>query len=485
MLLRNARIVGGDDRPVDILLKRGVVTGIGVDSAGGALSGTAQTDLGGRWVHPGFWDKHVHFTQHALARRRVDVSSASSAVDAAAIMGAAERPPAGLPLVGYGFRDGLWTDAPSSALLDAVVPDVPVVVLSADLHCVWLNTAALVRYGFGGHPTGILVEDDAFPVTAAVQAVPSAIIDEWVADGAMDAARRGVVGVVDLEMGGAIPAWTRRFADGFRTLRVDAGLYTAELDAAIGAGLRTGQVVDGSDGLLRVGPYKVITDGSLNTRTAYCVEAYPGHPDEFGLLTIPTDRLVALLTQASEAGLSLAVHAIGDEANRLALDAFEAVGCGGRIEHAQLLRPEDIARFRDLGIVASVQPEHAMDDRDVADHHWAGRTERSFALKSLLTAGVGLELGSDAPVAPLDPWVTIAAAVTRTRDGRAPWHPEQAISTEEALAASTNGVAGVAVGMAADLAVLDADPLTATADQLRTLPVAATLLAGHFTHNAL
>jgi predicted amidohydrolase YtcJ len=150
-----------------------------------------------------------------------------------------------------------------------------------------------------------------------------------------------------------------------------------------------------------------------------------------------------------------------------------------------LLTAADIARFAKLGVVASVQPEHAMDDRDVADHYWDGRTERAFVLASLLNAGVVLSLGSDAPVAPLDPWVTMAAAVGRTRDGREPWHAEQAISRQSALAASARGRHVVAVGDVADLAICGIDPFTASVADLRQMPVAATLLGGRFTHNAL
>jgi predicted amidohydrolase YtcJ len=177
------------------------------------------------------------------------------------------------------------------------------------------------------------------------------------------------------------------------------------------------------------------------------------------------------------------VHAIGDAANTHALDAFAATGARGSIEHAQLLSTADFARFAELDLVASVQPEHALDDRDVADRYWAGRTDRAFALGSMLAAGARLALGSDAPVAPLDPWVTIAAAVGRDRDGRAPWHPEQAISAADALMAS--GRTGIAIGQAADLAVLDVDPLSASSADLRSMPVAATMIGGRFTHTVL
>jgi len=297
-----------------------------------------------------------------------------------------------------------------------------------------------------------------------------------------------VVGIVDLEMTWSLDPWVRRIAAGTDVLRVEFGIYTEHLDRAVDLGLRSGDVIDGTDGLLTVGPYKVISDGSLNTRTAYCFDEYPGLEGQdasHGLPTVSKDQLLSRMRKATQAGIRPAVHAIGDHANGLALDAFEELGCTGSIEHAQLLTAPDIARFAKLGVVASVQPEHAMDDRDLADHYWDGRTERAFMLASLLNAGVVLSLGSDAPVAPLDPWVTMAAAVGRTRDGREPWHAEQAISRQSALAASARGRHVVAVGDVADLAICGIDPFAASVAELRRMPVPATLLGGRFTHNAL
>jgi predicted amidohydrolase YtcJ len=282
-----------------------------------------------------------------------------------------------------------------------------------------------------------------------------------------------------------LPTWTRRVDSGVTALRVEFGVYSEHLDRAIDLGLRTGASVHDS-GLLTFGNFKVLTDGSLNTRTAYCADEYPGlagHEHPNGLLTVPPEHLLPLMRRAVESGIVPSVHAIGDGANTLALDAFASLGSGGRIEHAQLLRESDLARFAELGVVASVQPEHANDDRDVAEHHWAGRTNRAFVLRSLLDAGTEIVLGSDAPVAPLDPWVTIAAAVTRTRGHRAPWHPEQAITVHEAIAASTRST--VAPGQPADLVVTDLDPTVARPDELREMPVSGTLLGGQWTYRAL
>ena len=322
-------------------------------------------------------------------------------------------------------------------------------------------------------------------MSTAVSAVSEDQLDEWVGEAAEAAAARGVVGIVDLEMTLSVDRWARRVAAGTTCLRVRAGVYPADLDEVVGRGLRTGDVVPDTHGLVEMGPAKIITDGSLGTRTAWCHDSYvgmEGDPAARGVATYGREALVDHLRRASSAGLVPAVHAIGDAANASALDALEEVGCGGSIEHAQLLDPVDVERFARLGIVASIQPEHAMDDRDVADRLWAGRTGRSYAWGSLAEAGVRLQLGSDAPVAPLDPWVAMAAAVWRARDGRDPWHPEQRLAARTALAASTGGRTSVEAGSVADLVVTEIDPLTATDHDLRTMVVSATLLGGRFTH---
>jgi len=306
-------------------------------------------------------------------------------------------------------------------------------------------------------------------------------VDGGVRDAAKAAAARGIVGIVDFEMTWNREVWLRRIAGGFDCLRVDAGVYPQDLERAAADGMGTGQPVDGGAGLLRVGPLKVLIDGALNTRTAYCVDPYP-HGGR-GLLTVGEGELGALLARARDTGFVPAVHAIGDGANEVALNAFESAGIGGRIEHAQFVRTVDFPRFGPLGVTASVQPAHALDDRDAADANWAGRTDRAFPLRSLLAAGATLALGSDAPVAPLEPWLAMSAATTRAgRDGRAPWHPEQALTRMEALTASTRGRCIVRPGDPADLAVLDGDPLAVPDAVFAAMPVAATLVAGRFAH---
>jgi predicted amidohydrolase YtcJ len=474
MILRNARL---GSRTVDLRIQDGLIAEIGEIAA----TDDRSVDLDGRWPTPGLWDHHVHFSQWALQSQRLDVSTARSAAETArliadAIDSRSVDPDWPTPFIAVGFRDGLWPDAPNLAVLDAA-SSAPVVALSGDLHAVWLNSAALVLYGHAGNETGLLREGEAFRILGLIDTVDDAQLDSWVDAAARVAATKGIVGIVDYEMAWNAETWGRRQAAGSDSLRVEAGVYTEHLDRAIEEGLRTG---DRLGELLTMGNFKILIDGSLNTRTAYCWDEYSGVPGEYGILTVPEDRLRELMTQASGAGIEPSVHAIGDRANTVALDAFEAVGCRGRIEHAQFLATTDLPRFARLGVAASLQTDHAMDDRDVADHYWAGRTDRAFPLRSLLDADATVLLGSDAPVSPLDPWRTIAAAVGRSRDGREPWHPEQAISASEAITASARTT--VEVGQPADLVVTERDPLASSADELRDMPIYATLLGGRVTH---
>jgi predicted amidohydrolase YtcJ len=487
-LLRGARL-GPEASPQDVLVVDGRVAAIGHPDT--RLGEGDEVQVAGRFVLPGLWDHHVHFDQWAQVRARLDLSTAESAAGAVRLVAESlDRRGRGsaTPLVGYGFRDALWPDLPHRKLLDRVAGDVPVVLISADLHCAWLNTAALRRFAEDADHTGVLREDAAMRVTGEVAVVAEDVGDAWADDAARAAAARGVVGIVDMEKPWPLPAWRRRMAAGQRSLRVRASVWSGCLADVIEQGLRTNDVVDDTLGLLTVGPFKVITDGSLNTRTAYCHDAYQGVPDDTGgcgLSLVSEPDLVELMRRATSAGLTCAVHAIGDRANALVLRAFAETRARGSIEHAQLLDDADIPRFARLGVVASVQPEHAIDDRDVADRYWAGRTRRAFVLRSLLDAGAVLALGSDAPVAPLDPWIGIAAAVHRTRGDREPWHPEQAITLEEALLASmptSRRSLTLRVGDPADLVVLDAVPFTATPAGLRAMPVAATMVAGRWTH---
>jgi predicted amidohydrolase YtcJ len=378
-------------------------------------------------------------------------------------------------LVGAGFRDAVWPDSPTRAALDLAAGMAPVVLVSHDTHCVWLNSAAASRFGVEVDESGLLREEPAFRVGMQVTGPIDA--DAAIGRLAAAAAARGVVGIVDLEMTWNADVWLSRVANGWTGPRIEAGVYPPDLERAVGLGLRTGTVL-GGDGLLTVGPLKTLIDGALNTRTAFCAHPYPDGGS--GLLTVPEADLLALLRRARATGFVPAVHAIGDAAVAIALDGFAAAGLGGRIEHAQLIAAEDLPRFAALGVTASVQPAHLLDDREVAAEHWPGRTGRAFALRSLLDAGASLAFGSDAPVAPLDPWHTLRAAVDRAVPGEEPWHPEQRIPLAAALAASTRGRSTPRVGDPADLIALDAPVAALDPDA-----VAMTLIAGRSVHRRL
>jgi predicted amidohydrolase YtcJ len=483
LILRNARLAAHDG-PSDVVLSGGLVAA--VTPAGSAAPAAESIDAAGRWLMPGLWDAHVHFTQWVVRRQRVDLAPSDSAASAVAIMREALRTRDDAVLVGYGFRDGLWPDAPTRAALDAIAPDRPIVLISGDLHCGWLNSAAARLLGAVLPEDGMLREMEWIGTLDRLD-LDSQPDDAAYRDAANAAAARGVVGIVDFENTDNASNWPARVAAGVTALRVETSVWPDRLDDAIARGLRTGDRLDPS-GIITMGRLKIVVDGSLNTRTAYCWDPYPGvaadHVHACGVLSVAPEEVEQLLVRARDAGIAPAVHAIGDRANTAVIDAFERLGIAGTIEHAQLVARADFERFGRLGLVASVQPEHAMDDRDVADRYWAGRTDRAFAFNSLHSAGATLALGSDAPVAPLDPWLAISAAVNRSRAGREAWHPAERLPLDVAIFASTRSAA-IVPGATADLVLVDHDPATLDPDRLRTLPVAATLLGGRPTWNTL
>ena len=470
--------------PVDVLLEDGRIADI---APSGALPLRGRVwDGDGAWILPGLWDHHVHTVQWALAAQREDLSGTTSAVEAAARMARAAVLGDGRR-VGTGFRDVRWTDRPDLTLLDEHTGEVPTYLINADVHSVWLNSAAFRREGFAAAADGVLREEDAFEISRRLNAADPAVADEAVLAASRRAASRGVVGLVDYDMAWNAEAWVRRLGRGFDTHRVEYAVYPHDLDRAISEGLHTGQVMTPDPhGLVHAGPLKIISDGSLGTRTAACSHGYADDPHNHGVLTVPPAELQELLLRATGAGLEIALHAIGDLAVTAALDAYAATGAQGTIEHAQLVSHGDLARFGRLGVAASVQPQHALDDRDAADALWAEQTAIAYPLASLHRAGATLRFGSDAPVAALDPWQAISAAVFRTDDDRVPWHPEERLDLETALAASahggTGGDAGIRPGAVADLALLGADPAIADASGLRATPVAATIVGGRVTY---
>lgn len=508
LLLRDVRVVDLDGprpgpsrrsvEPVDVLVRDGAVTEVGRDlvpSDGEEVHAIPVLEGEGRWAVPGLWDHHVHLQQWGLTRTRLDLSGAGSVREAlatvrTALVGGAL--PQGGVLTGFGHRSVTWPEQPTVAALDDVVGDVPVVLISADCHHGWLSSAALRLLDVPPRDD-VVAEADWFRVYDRLVDLPGAAQQtaRGVSLAVRDALARGVVGITDLEFGRPWELWRHRHETGEQVLRVRVGVYPEHLQHVLASGARGGELIAGTGGLVTMGPLKIISDGSLNTRTAWCHEPYAdghrlAHPH--GAPNHDAAQVHALLTAATRGGLDVALHAIGDAAVHQALVAFEATGARGGIEHAQLVDPADLGRWARLPVRASVQPAHLLDDRVVTEQCWPDRTDRTFTLRSFLDRGIELVLGSDAPVAPLDPWLAMAAAVHRGTAEEDSWHPEQALTPREALAASVDGQR-LRPGAPGDVVLLDDDPVgrpgMTAREQARTLRetrVTATVLAGNLVH---
>ena len=481
-----------------------IAGGVGVHET--ALASPEVVDLGGRCVLPGFTDSHVHFATWAVAQAEVRLEDTGTLEEAVArVRDAVSGIPEGGWLRGRGWRSGDWSPPaePTKELLDEFAPDVPIALMARDSHSVWLNSAALARANgdlevaggvverdANGEPTGVLREESCWTFRDRHIEISD---DEYVAAsraGMKLANSRGVVAVHDKDGWlGALRFWQRLAEHEGLTLRVWQSLPHEKVHELEAADIRSGL---GGE-LLRVGYLKAFMDGTLGSQTARLM-------DGSGVQITSRDELAEIVRLGARAGFPVAVHAIGDLANREALDAFEAtqdvwrpLGLRHRVEHAQLLTAEDVGRFAQLGVAASVQFSHAPSDRDLAERFWGDATARAYAWRSLLDAGTLLVNGSDAPIEELDPWAGVVAGVTRTLDDRSPWHPEQAVTLEEALHATCVAPAwlsrderrrGTLVpGRLADLVVLDRDPFAVAADELRDVQVVATMVAGRWVHN--
>jgi predicted amidohydrolase YtcJ len=476
-----------------------VAGGVGVHET--ALASPETVDLGGRCVLPGFNDAHVHFPTWALAQRQVRLEGTATIEDALErVREAARGIEPGHWLRGLGWRSNDWTPAvePTRQLLDAVTGDVPTALMARDYHSLWVNSAALARAAGDlrlaggvvevdehGEPTGVLRENSAWHFRDTVSQASDAEFLDAMRAGVRLANTRGVTAVHDKDGWlGALGLWQRLREHGQPTLRVWQSLPADRVGELRRLGLESGF----GDEWLRVGYLKVFMDGTLGSQTALM-------SDGSGVEITSREELEELIRQGAEAGFPLSVHAIGDLANRNALDAFEATRelwqprrLRQRIEHAQCLAPEDVPRFAALGVAASVQFSHAPSDRDLAERFWADRLDGTYAFRSLLDAGTVVANGSDAPIEELDPLAGIRAGVRRTLDERDAWHPEQAVSVQEALEATCLAPAWLTgeerrrgklvPGYVADLVVLDRDPH----DDLDA-QVVATMAGGRWVHN--
>jgi predicted amidohydrolase YtcJ len=499
-LLRNARLVPIRSSsptvlpdppvnvPLDVLVIDGRVVEIGENLP--RPPGANEHDAAGRWLIPGLWDQHVHLGQWTQVSQRLDLTGTRSVEEVLARVTARLVAAPDAPVVGWGQRSAGWTRQPTVRELDEVTGSRPVVLISGDGHNAWLNTAALRGLRLPPHE-GPVAETEWF---AAYSRLGSLVGEDGTSPESYlrtlrAAAAKGVAGLVDLEFDQSLAAWPERESVGVELLRVKVGAYIDTLPEFTAAGLCTGDPLPGCGPLVTMGPLKIISDGSLNTRTAWCCEPYAVGGGT-GAANLSGLNMRSLLAHARDHGLETAVHAIGDAAVHEALAAFEETGATGSIEHAQMMNREDSRTMARLGIRASVQPAHLLDDRELTELFWPDRTDRCFALRWLHDDGVEVVFGSDAPVSPLDPWDAMAAAVHRAPGEGLPWHPEQALTVHEALAASTNGLGTVAPGHPADLALLDDDPLPTGSSQeqaaaLRRVRVAATWVNGRQAHYTL
>jgi predicted amidohydrolase YtcJ len=478
----------------------------GVGTHERALASPEHVDLGGRCVLPGFSDSHVHFPTWALARRQVRLEGARTLDEAVARVAAAVPDvPQGRWLRGLGWRSGDWSPPvePTKEALDAVSGDVPVALMARDYHSLWLNSAALahangdlqvpggvVERNERGEPTGVLREECAWHFRDLyVRPTEDEMVDAC-REAIPVANERGVVCIHDKDGWlGALRVFQRLEAEGALTLRVWQSLPHEHIDRLDEIGVSSGL----GDDLLRLGYIKAFLDGTLGSGTALLL-------DGGGVEITSYDDFEDIVRRSARAGFPVAVHAIGDLANRRALDAFEATrdewrprGLRQRIEHAQLLAVEDVPRFAEIGVAASVQFSHAPSDRDLADHLWEGKTGRAYPFGSLLAAGALVANGSDAPVEELDPLLGIRAGVLRSLDEREPWHSVHAVSLEQALHATCVAPAWLTgdekrrgkllPGFLADLVVLDRDPHACAPEDLADVAVVATMLGGRWIHN--
>jgi predicted amidohydrolase YtcJ len=480
-----------------------IVGGVGTHER--ALASPERVDLGGRCVLPGFADAHVHFPTGAVAQREVRLEDTASLEEAVArVRDALGSVREGAWLRGRGWRSGDWSPAvePTREALDAVTGDVPVALQARDSHSLWVNSAALARANGdlevhggvverydNGEPTGVLREEAAWRFRDLHVAIDDEEYVEAMRAAMRLAASRGVTSVHDKDGWlGANRLFQRLHAEGGLKLRVWQSLPADRLAEIELLGFRPRL----GDDWFRVGYLKCFMDGTLGSQTARLL-------DGTGVEITSRDELAEIVRRAALAGWPVAVHAIGDLANRDALDAFEETrddwrGLRPRIEHAQLLDAADVGRFASIGVAASVQFSHAPSDRELAERFWGDRVGGAYAYRSLLDAGAVVANGSDAPIEDLDPLAGIRAGVLRTLDERPPWHPEQAVTVEEALHATCVTPAWLAgderrrgkllPGFLADLVVLDRDPLTCPPEELAEVEVVATMAGGSWTHNS-
>jgi predicted amidohydrolase YtcJ len=486
-------------------------------------------DLEGRRVLPGLTDAHFHLYDWALGLRRLPLAQTRSLAELQERLAQrAAETPADRWILGQGWNESYWPSPtlPTRLELDKIAPDHPVVLWRSDLHLVVANSLALEKAHItastpdppeglidrdeSGQPSGVLRE---LAINLLSAVIPPPREDETLAairEAMPELYRLGLTGIHDYRlMGGAdgppaFRAYQRLRDNGELTLRLWMQLPGERLDEAVAMGLRSGL----GDDCLRLGHVKLFADGAQGPRTAWMLEPYLGTSD-YGMPLTPMDEIAERIQRASQAGLAVAVHAIGDRATRELASALEQISSEQkqsdlpsvpsqiphRIEHVQNARPEDVARLGRLGVVASVQPIHVTDDMAMIEESVGSRARFAYRFRDMLDAGMSLALGSDCPVADPNPLWGIHAAVTRQRRDGTPlqgWYPSQRLTVAEAVWGYTLGPAlasgrgtdlgSIAPGKLGDLVVLDRDIFEIDPREIAQTQVAMTVFGGRLVY---
>jgi predicted amidohydrolase YtcJ len=485
---------------------------------------TKKIDAQGNSVLPGFIDAHVHFSSGGGEISSVQLRDAASPQEFSRRIGEhAKKLPKGEWILGGTWDHELWGGAPLPAhdWIDALTPDTPVFVTRYDGHMALANGLVLRLAGItretkdppggtivrnkDGIPTGLL-KDAAMDLVYSVMPQPSeGRLLRMIRAGMNEARRFGVTSVHDISSTEDVRAYQTLAWRGELTLRIYSITPLPQWQAPATAGIRA---AFGND-WIHLGALKGFADGSLGSTTALFEQPYSDAPETSGLpneMMLPEGNMLTMALGADKAGLQLVVHAIGDKANRTILDIYTEVAKQNgprddrrwRIEHAQHLLPGDFARFSSLGVIASVQPYHAIDDGRWAEKRIGyERCKTTYAFRTLLDHNVRLAFGSDWTVAPLNPLLGLYAAVTRaTLDGKNPngWFPEQKLTLKEAIEAYTMGSAyaefgektkgSLTPGKLADVAILDTDLFSIAPERIKDASVRYTVVGGKIVYEA-
>lgn len=509
-----------------VAVLNGRIVAVGSDESVKAWSGarTQLVDAGGRRLLPGFNDSHVHLIDGGVSLEAVQLNDAGSNSEFVRRIGAfVAHTPKGEWIRGGEWDETKWSPAelPTRQQIDAATPDNPVAIERYDGHMVLVNSRALKLAGITSAtpdpPGGLIVHDPHGEPTGALKDAAMGLVDRVippanreqrrrVIDSALrEAASHGVTSVQNMLATYDTLETLREFLnEGRLTVRVymAPAIATVEDQARLGVGRAFGGP------MLRIGALKTFADGSLGSRTAYFFEPFLDQADNRGILSEdmqPADKIRGWMMRADEAGLQLCTHAIGDAGISAVLDLYAGIASAHgprdrrwRIEHAQHMAAKDFDRFATLGVIASVQPYHAIDDGRWAEPRIGhARASRTYAFRTFLDHGVRLALGTDWPVAPLNPLLTLYAATTRaTLDGKNPggWFPEQKLSIREAIAAYTMGSAyaefqdmekgSIEPGKLADMVLLSEDVLAIPPERLREVQVLKTWVGGRQVYEA-